>query len=228
MTKRKSIVSKILLAIVALTLISCCFLGSTFARYTSGGTGSAGTSVAKWDVGFDTEGQTEITETKLSPSMGEYKGADDKRTNSTGKILVATITNSGDVDASVTITVGDETIALLNGAYGNGYTAENVSTVPDVGASQEQVANLFSIKLYQDDSDTWSDGAEISGTFDLEAKSGESATTVYIFAEITWTSTDYQGASVSDAIDTWAGENVEKVEYTISYTAVQSSVQPAA
>lgn len=228
MTKRKSIVSKILLAIVALTLISCCFLGSTFARYTSGGTGSAGTSVAKWDVGFDTEGQTEITETKLSPSMGEYKGADDKRTNSTGKILVATITNSGDVDASVTITVGDETIALLNGAYGNGYTAENVSTVPDVGASQEQVANLFSIKLYQDDSDTWSDGAEISGTFDLEAKSGESATTVYIFAEITWTSSDDLQEVTSDAIDTWAGENVEKVEYTISYTAVQSSVQPAA
>lgn len=228
MTKRKSIVSKILLAIVALTLISCCFLGSTFARYTSGGTGSAGTSVAKWDVSFDTEGQTEITETKLSPSMGEYKGADDKRTNSTGKILVATLTNSGDVDASVTITVGDETIALLNGAYGNGYTAENVSTVPDVGASQEQVANLFSIKLYQDDSDTWSDGAEISGTFDLEAKSGESATTVYIFAEITWTSTDDLQEVTSDAIDTWAGENVEKVEYTISYTAVQSSVQPAA
>lgn len=228
MTKRKSIVSKILLAIVALTLISCCFLGSTFARYTSGGTGSAGTSVAKWDVGFDTEGQTEITETKLSPSMGEYKGADDKRTNSTGKILVATLTNSGDVDASVTITVGDETIALLNGAYGNGYTAENVSTVPDVGASQEQVANLFSIKLYQDDSDTWSDGAEISGTFDLEAKSGESATTVYIFAEITWTSTDYQGASVSDAIDTWAGKNVTGVSYAISYTAVQSSELPTA
>lgn len=232
MTKRKSIVSKILLAIVALTLISCCFLGSTFARYTSGGTGSAGTSVAKWDVGFDTEGQTEITETKLSPSMsalgeGTLDGSGN-RINTTGKILVATLTNSGDVDASVTITVGDETIALLNGAYGNGYTAENVSTVPDVGASQEQVANLFSIKLYQDDSDTWSDGAEISGTFDLEAKSGESATTVYIFAEITWTSTDYQGASVSDAIDTWAGKNVTGVSYAISYTAVQSSELPTA
>ncbi len=228
MTKRKSIVSKILLAIVALTLISCCFLGSTFARYTSGGTGSAGTSVAKWDVGFDTEGQTEITKTKLSPSMGEYKGADDKRTNSTGKILVATLTNSGDVDASVTITVGDETIALLNGAYGNGYTAENVSTVPDVGASQEQVANLFSIKLYQDDSDTWSNGAEISGTFDLEAKSGESATTVYIFAEITWTSSDDLQEVTSDAIDTWAGKNVTGVSYAISYTAVQSSELPTA
>ena len=87
---------------------------------------------------------------------------------------------------------------------------------------------MFSIKLYQDDSDTWSDGAEISGTFDLEAKSGESATTVYIFAEITWTSTDYQGASVSDAIDTWAGKNVTGVSYAISYTAVQSSELPTA
>lgn len=229
MTKRKSIVSKVLLAIVALTLISCCFLGSTFARYTSGGTGSAGTSVALWDVTLNTSGQTDITATKLSPSDENYPGGGSNRTKSTGKILVATLTNSGDVDASVTITVGDETIALRDRvSYGNGYTEENVSNEPDVGASTEQVANLFSIKLYQDYASTWSDGAVISGAVDLKAKSGDSATTVYIFAEITWTSTDNEPEVVSDKIDTWAGENVASVSYAISYTAVQSSEQPNA
>ena len=234
MTKRKSIVSKVLLAIVALTLISCCFLGSTFARYTSGGTVSAGTSVALWDVTLDTDGQTDITATKLSPSMsviGEGTlDADSNRINKTGKILVATLTNGGDVDASVTITVGDETIALRGSVpYDEtGYSLSD-STLSGSGASQEQVANLFSIKLYQDDSDTWSDdGAEISGAIDLVAKSGDSATTVYIFAEITWTSTDSQGVLVSDAIDTWAGKNVASVSYAINYTAVQNSEQPNA
>lgn len=228
MTKRKSIVSKILLAIVALTLISCCFLGSTFARYTSGGTGSAGTSVAKWDVSFDTEGQTEITETKLSPSMGEYKGADDKRTNSTGKILVATITNSGEVKASVTITAGAETVELQSDkSYDTtGYGNVGGALTGD-GASQWQVENLFSVKLYYDNSNVYNDGdgagAEITDAIELFPED-----TVYIFAEITWTSSDDLQEVTSDAIDTWAGENVEKVEYTISYTAVQSSVQPAA
>lgn len=233
MTKRKSIVSKVLLAIVALTLISCCFLGSTFARYTSGGKGSAGTSVALWDVTLDTDGQTSITETKLSPSMsaigeGTLDGSRN-RINTTGKILVATLTNGGDVDASVTITVGDETIALRDSVpYDEtGYSLSD-STLSGNGASQEQVENLFSIKLYQAKTETWSNGGEITGAISLGAKSGETATTVYIFAEITWTSTDSQGVLVSDAIDTWAGQNVASVSYAISYTAVQSSEQPNA
>lgn len=233
MTKRKSIVSKVLLAIVALTLISCCFLGSTFARYTSGNTGSAGTSVALWDVTLNTSGQTNITETKLSPSMsaigeGTLDGSRN-RINTTGKILVATLTNGGDVDASVTITVGDEKIALRDSvSYDEtGYSLSD-STLNGNGASQGQVENLFSIKLYQAETETWSNGGEITGAISLGAKSGETATTVYIFAEITWTSTDSQGVLVSDKIDTWAGENVASVSYAISYTAVQSSEQPTA
>ena len=41
---------KLSFILVVLTLLSCCFLGSTFARYTSGGTGTATVQVAKWDV----------------------------------------------------------------------------------------------------------------------------------------------------------------------------------
>ena len=85
MTKRKSIVSKILLAIVALTLISCCFLGSTFARYVSGGKGAASVSVADWAIDFGVEG-TEVSDVTtvsfgdLSPAKEAY--TDTERTHS--------------------------------------------------------------------------------------------------------------------------------------------------
>lgn len=230
MTKRKSIVSKVLLAIVALTLISCCFLGSTFARYTSGGGGSAGTSVALWDVNFTNSEEFTAETTTLSPSADEYVGGSNKRTNSTGKILVATIQNSGDVSAEVSFTTGGETITLLSDkqydttGYGN-----NAGALTGNGASQWQVANLFSVELYYDNENAYNDdndvGAKIEDETTVTLTSGD---TVYIFAEIIWTSSDDLQEVTSDAIDTWAGENVEKVEYTISYTAVQNSEQPNA
>lgn len=236
MTKRKGIVSKLFVAVVALTLISCCFLGSTFARYTSKGNGSATTNVALWDIDFGAgqdEGSIDKTfDDKLSPAAGEYVGGSNKRTKPTGKVLVATITNNGDVDASVTVEAGALTVTLRSGGKqydtvgtGFGY-AENALTGTD--ASQTQVEGLFSIKLYQDDTNVWADGAEIKeDAIEVAAKSGASATTVYIFAEVTWTSHDDQEEVVSDAIDTWAGENVESVKYAISYSAVQMSELPA-
>ena len=233
MTKRKGIVSKLFVAVVALTLISCCFLGSTFARYTSEGNGSATTNVALWDIDFGAgqdAGSIDVTfDDKLSPAAGEYKGSSDKRTNATGKVLVATITNNGDVDASVTVEAGALAVKLLSGKNydtSGGYTYTE-SALSGTGASQTQVEGLFSIKLYQDDTNVWADGAEIGAAIPVAAKNGASATTVYIFAEVTWTSHDDQQEVVSDAIDTWAGENVESVKYAISYSAVQTSKLPA-
>lgn len=230
MTKRKSIVSKVLLAIVALTLISCCFLGSTFARYTSGGTRSAETSVALWDVNFTNGEEFTAETTTLSPSAGDYVGGSAKRTNSTGKILVATIQNSGDVSAEVSFTTGGETITLLSEKrYDTTGFGNNAGALTGSGASQWQVANLFSVELYYDNENSYNGdngvGAKIEDETAVTLTSGD---TVYIFAEIIWTSSDDLQEVTSDAIDTWAGENVEKVEYTISYTAVQSSEQPNA
>ena len=124
MTKRKSVVSKILLLVVLLTLVSCCFLGSTFARYTSGGSGSATLNVAKWAIdikGGAAEGSTEVSFTnQLSPSSKEY--SESPRTNQSGKVLVATVENTGDVDATVSLTVGSEII--FKGADGKVVGAE--------------------------------------------------------------------------------------------------------
>lgn len=231
MTQRKSIGAKLFIALIALTLISCCFLGSTFARYTSGGSGSASTGVAAWNInvkGGGTSGNMDVDFTnKLSPSMDNFvsTSAEEARTNSTGKILIATIRNTGDVDAKVTITAGDISITK-NGEVeydkGTGITKENVSN-GGVAPTEGQVKGLFEIKLYQDDSAEYTDGAEIGSEINLPATNGE----VYIFAEITWTSTDTQGEAVADAIDTWVGKNVTEISYTFSYTAVQASEIPA-
>lgn len=231
MTQRKSIGAKLFIALIALTLISCCFLGSTFARYTSGGNGSASTGVAKWSIdvaggGASDSMEVDFTE-KLSPSMKDFvsESPEEARTNSTGKILIATIKNKGDVAAKVTITAGAITIEKPDGVkYGTGagITKDNASN-DGVAPTEDQVKALFDIKLYQDDSAKYTDGAEIGGEIDFVAESG----VVYIFAEITWTSADTQGKAVADAIDTWVGENVTKISYAFSYTAVQASKIPA-
>ncbi len=105
MTKKRHTASRMLLALIALTLVSFCFLGSTFARYTSTGTGTAITQVAEWSItgAEDFESASaEIDFQQLSPSAAPYASAE--RTHSTGKVKVAAITNTGDVNAKVWFT----------------------------------------------------------------------------------------------------------------------------
>ena len=88
MTKKKSIITKLFVALVALTLISCCFLGSTFARYTSGGNGSATTNIAKWSItATESFGTTPVEFGDLSPAY-DVGNRDADVTNSTGKINI--------------------------------------------------------------------------------------------------------------------------------------------
>lgn len=215
MTKRKGIASKLFIALVLLTLISSCFLGSTFARYTSGGSGTASTEVAKWDIGITNADSITAGFGKLSPAKEAY--TDTPRTHSTGKIEVATITNGGEVDALVTVSASEEdTIVLLAGkSYGEGIAAAN--------ATEAEVKALFSIQLY---SGSVADSATLISD-EIELAAGD---TIHIYAEVVWASADEnsgddQGA-MADKLDTWVGENVEKVTYDISYLAVQNSEQP--
>lgn len=47
---KKTKTMRIAVLMLALTLLTCCFVGSTFAKYTSSGTGSDSVTVAKWQV----------------------------------------------------------------------------------------------------------------------------------------------------------------------------------
>ncbi len=222
MTNKKNIASKLVLALFILTLISCCLLGSTFARYASGGNGSATISVAEWDVGITNSSSSTFTAVDLSPSMDAF-GTTTPRTHATGKVHVATITNSGEVKALVKVTAGELVATLADQkSWGTGFTATEEG-YNGTGASKDQVEDLFSIAFYTDDAATFDGGQALSAAgYDL-AVGG----TIYIFAEVTWTSDDKStNATYADVLDTWVGMNVASVGCTLTYSAVQNSEIP--
>ena len=224
MTQKKNIASKLVLVLFVLTLLSCCLLGSTFARYVSGGNGSASVGIAKWDVNVDTSVESTIKFDKLSPSM-DAAASGANRTHSTGLVKVAEITNSGEVDAEVTITVGEIDFAGIT--FGNGYEWQTDKVAGD-GPSEAQVEALFSIKLYYTTEKTAATDNEITSGTAITAKLAKDGGIFYIWAEVTWTSTDLQngGTTFGDAIDTWVGKNVKTISYSLAYTAVQASELP--
>ena len=232
MTKKKNIASKLVLVLFVLTLISCCLLGSTFARYVSGGTGSASVGIAKWEIditGGGTSGATEIEFDKLSPDVKADFSGTTNREQATGKKLVATIENKSDVKAIVTVGfANDPGMNITGAASGAGINTTNWSD-PTAAASEWQIRQVLQIKLYWDDSETYTDGRECSGKQELAAATnGTGGGKIYIFAEATWTSMDtqYANENVADAIDTWIGENVTKISANITFSAVQGSELP--
>lgn len=244
MTKKKSIITKLFVALVALTLISCCFLGSTFARYTSGGNGSATTNIALWDVSLTGAGSSGAFDVslaeKLTPSAEEYSNAKD-RTNTTGKVLVATIKYNIEVAGNLTITASDLSPVFNTGnnqagtayatALGSGMSVSEgaVTGTP----SQVQFNKVFKLTLWTDDTQVYTDGDEYTNG-SIITMTVDSVQTLYVFAEVTWTSLDTDATlsgtseTLADAIDTWFGENLASLSTTLTYKAVQSAQIPAA
>ncbi len=215
MTQKRKLVSKLFVAVVVLTLVSCCFLASTFARYTSGGSGTGTVEVATWKVTGEGAGQINAQFKQLSPSMDEY--VDTPRTHSTAPVLVATITYEIDVNGILTLTVGEETITK---------TAANWGTY-----DEEQIKGLFDIQLYLSNA-TASNVESLAGkevASDAETAVTAGSGTYYVYAVVTWTS-DVGGktGTDADARDTWVGANVTSVGYELSYTFVQNSEAPNA
>lgn len=226
MEKKKRILPRLFAALVILTLVSCCFIGSTFARYTSSSTGSATVEVAKWDIdvkGGGDSNSTAITFNKLSPKAISYEdNSNQARTNSTDKVLVATITYTLDVKATLTLTTDATPTVSSNAAYGSGVTAEgNVPT-------EEEVQDVFSIKLYTSTSKGATSATEYSQALTLNEAATEGATgTIYVYAQVTWTSdTNSITGTNADIRDTWIGEHITAVAWNLTYTAVQASELP--
>ena len=225
MTKKRGIFSKLFFSVVMLTLISCCFLGSTFARYTSGGSGTGTLEVAKWDV-KNTKGSLNVTFDKLSPSMedyytsnGDYE-AETPRTHSTGKVLVATIENKGDVNALVTFTFGEETLTC-GAAYGKqGVGTDGIPTKTEVEA-------VFDITLWYVKQTAHPNPTNEMTSGKTKVNVPATNGVIYVYAEVIWTS-DIGGikGTTADKRDTWIGQYVESVTYPISYTAVQNTERP--
>lgn len=214
MTQKRKLVSKLFVAVVVLTLVSCCFLASTFARYTSGGSGKGTVEVATWKVTGEGAGQINAQFKQLSPSKDAY--VDAARKHSTAPVLVATITYEIDVNGILTLTVGEETITK---------TADDWGTY-----GEEAIKGLFDIQLYLSDATASNveslEGKEVESDAETAVTAGSG--TYYVYAVVTWTSDDetVKGAA-ADTRDTWVGANVTSVGYKLSYTFVQDSQLPA-
>lgn len=213
MAQKNRAVSRMFFLILMLTLISCCFLGSTFARYVTTDDASAKFDVASWKVSH-AEGDTVTAFDSLSPSMKDFtatSGAD--ATNSTAKKLVATITNDGDVDAIVSLSSAFDKPTKVAGA------------AEDPTYDDAAIQGLFTITLTH--GTTGSADTDTTATLDnIALGAGD---TIYVWASVTWT-TNYSDSTdegeTEDALDTWVGQNVESVSFKISYTAVQNSQLP--
>lgn len=211
MTQKRKLVSKLFVAVVVLTLVSCCFLASTFARYTSGGNGTGTVEVATWAISGPGAGGINATFDKLSPSKDAYDNT--PRTHSTAPMLVATIKNTGDVDALVTLTTGASTITAPAGGW--------------EPYSKSEIEGLFTIALYTSTTNGAADSVEGLTAYTVAINVPATSGTLYVYAVVTWSS-DVGGktGTDADARDTWVGENVTGVSFDISYTAVQNSERP--
>lgn len=207
MKKSKKSFSRLLFGVVLLTLISCCFLGNTFARYLSTGSGTGSVSVAKWSVSHG-EGEIAVDFGKLSPSKEAY--VDSARSHTSDKVKVATLSNDGEVSALVTLTIGDTVLS----------TTSSYTTY-----TEEVVKGLFSFDLYYSTETDSAEAATSEYTTEVELDSGAK---MYIYATVTWTSDDDSTTGEdADARDTWVGQNVTSVGTSFSYTAVQNSELPS-
>lgn len=220
MTKRKSVVSKLLLLVALMTLVSCCFLGSTFARYISTGTGTATIQVAKWAINVGETGSGAAKFDKLSPSMDPYDGST-VRTNTSGKILVASMSNGGEVDALVKFTVGEEVEVACNAAYGQGVATDGIPT-------EDEVKEVFSVKFYYA-----TENSAAAATNEITDKgvtlnaAGGQMTAIYIYAEATWTSdTKTITGKQADLRDTYIGKYVTNVVFSYTWEAAQATERP--
>ena len=218
MTKKaKKLFLRSVAALAALTVVSCGLLGSTFARYISTSEGDAVTGIAKWDVKLENKfpNTTAImaVENKLSPDVeGAFNGTTD-RVQSTGGALALTITNLGDVDANIMVSLGGSELIYYSkysddaqtayDSWGSGFAVAEDGTIT---APSNAEANAV-IKMefaYSTDSNSvptqdWESlteiAAEINGQnstgIKLSAKSGDAeGGSFYFFVRATWTSQD--------------------------------------
>lgn len=218
MTKKaKKLFLRSVAALAALTVVSCGLLGSTFARYISTSEGDAVTGIAKWDVKLDNLPDTAAimaVQNKLSPDVNGFDGTKD-RLQSTDGALALTITNQGDVDANITVSIGSELIYYSEYSddaqkpftdwNDRGFTVaeDGTITAPSNAEANAVIRMEFAYSTTSaevSDATDWKSLTEIaadinkqnSGTgIKLSAKSGDAAGgSFYFFVRATWTSQD--------------------------------------
>lgn len=98
-TEKKRIFSKLTVCVAALALVSCAFVGGTFARYTTGKQSAAGgATIADWNVYSDPEITQQFV---ISPNSAKFNGGEGQNTididQDASKIRSYTVSEGGTV-----------------------------------------------------------------------------------------------------------------------------------
>lgn len=230
--EKKSVLKKLTIGIAAMALISCAFVGGTFARYTTGEKEiPGGVNVADWKIEV-IEDAADIFE--FTPNMDAYateSGPRSKTVTEGGKILE--IKNSGKVAATVTIKV-DTASYVMEDKEGNPAQFPQYSVVDGeaVNAAWQNVSvdDIFTIHdlTVQYSGSTSVETEEPVGsvtTYAITLQAGESV--IVSIGEVVWTS-DLSGenGAYGDLRDTWIGENISQIGYKMTWSAVQAEEIP--
>lgn len=216
MTKKaKKLFLRSVAALAALTVVSCGLLGSTFARYISTSEGDAVTGIAKWEIVLDGSISTEAVVDKLSPDVNEEFDGTTDRVQSTGGALALTITNLGDVDANITVSLGGSELIYYEeysddaqtayDSWGSGFAVaeDGTITAPSKAEANAVIKMEFAYSTTSaevSDATDWKSLADIADEINdqnnstgikLSAKSGDAdGGSFYFFVRATWTSQD--------------------------------------
>jgi len=196
---KKNFKSRIIAALVAVTALTCCFVGSTFAKYTSTSQATATATVAKWDITGITDATSNsftFTADKLSPAL---TGATNTLTSET-----LTITNNSDVAAYISFEKGDVTVNYKE-------------SKADWDNSWGDQANIAEAVFTANVSST---ATATDGKYLVAANGG----TLTLTVSLTWNTQADNG----DAIDTYFGMNATTLALEVNLTAVQASQLPTA
>ncbi len=228
MTKTKKTIMWSVLACLLVAGVAGGAIGVTYARYSSTGTGTGSATVAYWDVAVSPAESTSVS-VYAAPSADAYGtdtySEDAARSAKSDLITAATITNSGDVAATVTV----EQTGTLGYTLRDGVDSDSESENIAKYLSADSLAAHFQVELFQSTTAGDSSPSELGGEVTLPAATVvtevRTASYLYIYCDLVWTSdTDSScyGAE-ADAFDTWVGTNVASIDFTLSYSAVQAA-----
>lgn len=230
--EKKSVLKKLTIGIAAMALISCAFVGGTFARYTTGEKEiPGGVNVADWKIEV-IEDAADIFE--FTPNMDAYateSGPRSKTVTEGGKILE--IKNSGKVAATVTIKVDTDSYVMEdkegNPAEFPKYSVVNGEAVNAEWEKVTSVSNIFTLGdltvQYSGSTTTETVPEGTVKTYEITLQPGESV--IVSIGKVVWTSdlTGENGA-YGDLRDTWIGENISQIGYKMTWSAVQAEELP--
>lgn len=234
-TEKKRIFSKLTVCVAALALVSCAFVGGTFARYTTGQqTTPGGVNVADWNIEIINEGEGFL---ELAPNMQKYDDTTGTEIRSYkiagGKVLE--IHNNGQVDGMFTLTVG--TNYVMEDKDGNPialptYSAE-LNNPEWEGVEIDDIFTVGTLTVTKNNTTTVGATTDPSGinNYTVELAAGDYV--IISIGSVTWTS-DLASDNLSvtkgvygDLRDTWLGENVSMVGYEMTWSVDQAENVPS-